>query len=279
MPRPAAAALLVLLALAAAAPPASAGEPALPPPADEDGPVTGYTWQTSSGSCQSYDPLLGAVGLALPSRVSHAPAEGGTRYDLHLESVVPAEGCPALDLSFVTTLAPWPTRDAFASVSSPCGAQGQLAVYVFPEGRHLQLFLNLPAACGAPVEGWLYVGVSMQPLHPSTYVACAPAYVLVAACVGAAEYERTDHRCANGAHYETTYVTLVGGAYRYCDHRTGEDVVVVAPLFEVVRVEARASSCTVVVQDSFLGLVEHRTPCPSEAGDRLYGTDWGDVLP
>jgi hypothetical protein len=214
------------------------------------------------------------------SEVTHEAVEGGTRYDLHLESLVAAPGCPPLDLSFVSTLAAWPTAySSSAQITSACGATGQLSIYAYPEGRHMQVFLNLPEACGAPVTGWLWLGATVQPIHPSAYMVCAPVEALLPACVGAGETDYAYYQCADGSHYESTYVTPVASVSRQCDWQTGESMVVVSPVVGVVWIEARESSCTVVVQDPLLGAVDQRAPCPEEVRALLYEGDWGNVLP
>ena len=269
-----AAAFLILLSLAAMVAAAQAPAPA----AVDDGSVVGYGWQADDRHCSGYDPVFGVVGLAFPSRVSHEAVDGGTRYDLHLESLVADAACPPLDISFVTGIAAWPEEDAYAPVSAPCGLRGDVAVYVHPEGRSMQGFLDVPEACGMPVTGFLYFGVGMSSVHPSAYMACAPVYALTVPCAGVGEANHEGYRCTDGRHYESTYVPLLVGVHRHCDWETGESVVVVSPLSGLVTVEARATSCEVVVRDPLVG-AEDRAPCPAEAGSLLFGADWGDLLP
>lgn len=278
MARASTALLLAFLSLALAAPASAAG--GLPAPLGQTERVTSWYWQQGNGGCNPYDPVVGVANTGFLSEVTHEAVDGGTRYDLHLESLVPAPGCPTLDLSFVSTLAAWPSGySSSAPLTSACGATGYLVVYTYPEGHHMQVFIDLPAACGAPVTGWLWLGASVQPLHPSDYMACVPVDLLVGSCVGAGEQEHPAYQCRDGQHYASTYVTPVVFIDRRCDWQTGETMVVVSPVVGVVWVEARASSCTVVVQDPLLGAVDQRAPCPEEVRALLYEGDWGHVLP
>jgi hypothetical protein len=252
----------------------------LPAPAGTTERVTSWHWQTAAGWCSPYDPAVGVANTALPSTVTHEAVEEGTRYDLHLESLAATPGCPALDVSFVSALAAWPTEySTTAALGSPCGATGYLSVYAFPEGYHLQVNIDLPAACGAAVTGWVAIGARVHPLHPSTAMVCAPLAVLVTPCAGVGEVEYPEYRCADGRHYASTYAPTVVGIRRHCDYETGKSMVTAGSEMGVVWVEARESSCTVVVHDPFFGLVDERAPCPEEVRAPLYDGDWGHVLP
>ena len=278
MARATTAGLLALLLLLALAP--ATGALGLPAPLGQTERVTSWYWQDADGWCYPSDPVLGVVGTDPRSEVTHEAVQGGTRYDLHLESLFDMPGCPTLDVSFVSTLAAWPTAySTTAPLTSPCGATGSLTVYASPESYHMQIAIHLPAACGAAVTGWVGIGATVQPIRPSEYMVCVPVPLPLSPCVGAADEEYPWYRCPDGQPYQTTYVTLVAYVSRQCDPRTGESYVVLSPAVGVVWIEARESSCTVVVTDGFFGVVDERAPCPEEVRALLYDGDWGNVLP
>lgn len=44
-------------------------------------------------------------------------------------------------------------------------------------------------------------------------------------------------------------------------------------------VVAGPSSCTIIVDDGFIGVVHSETSCPSQLGVAIYVTDWGHLMP
>lgn len=271
---------LAALLLFAFLPPAAAQS--LPAPVGSAEPVASWSlFQSPMTSCTSWEPTLGLFDVGLGSFVDTAPVAGGTRYTIHLTTLMPQAGCPsAVDLEFESSLVAWPSPEqAWTSgdVRSPCGATGYFSVYAHEQGRILQLSLQVPEACAAGLVGAFYIGVSLQPLQPSEHMLCAPV-ALPLSCAGVSEREEPyAPPCASGHSAGATTVVPVLTVRRECWYE--ERVRVSDSVLGVSYVEVKEDACTVHVDDPFLGVVSEDVACPAEVGAVIFGVEWGRALP
>lgn len=259
---------LLSILLLAGAPPGVVALPPAPDPAEP--PVRAWATRADDRWCSSRtDGSSGPHLVPIGSRVDQTREEGGMRFDVRIAPLPHNDpACPSLDFSFLSVSGAWGETQS-SVVQTGCGPDGSAKFYG-PQTLSLHVYVDLPEACDAGHVGPLTLHVLLQPLHPSSYVACP---VLV--CVGVAESQHDMNACSDGHQGGQT--------------RVEADVLSAPPVRatrECWRPQPYATfqgpgSISVVADGSGcrMHLVGGDRDCPPLVREALQGTPWGHLLP